>query len=622
MAPFSDLREGSRISACSRLLSCLNASIHVHAESPIPEHSRQLTCLICGRIAMNTRVPSRWQRLTIIAQDPSVRTSSGIVRASIDVPAEGLAPGPWGHRIQVVDFDTTSNTLYSPPQYEDAEDGTVKDPFENKSDEVLLNDPRFHAQNAYAIAMRTLERFEHALGRRVAWEFRPHQIKIIPHAFADANAFYSRENEAILFGYFKGDDGRNVLTALSHDVVAHETTHALLDGLRQRYVEPSSSDQAAFHEAFADIVALLSVFAMQDVVAAVLSKSLTQERIPEKVLSPEALKQSALIGLAEEVGQELSHIRGDALRRSATLTPSKRYLDQPEFKEPHRRGEILVAAVMNAFIEIWSARMMELRRDRMQRLDSARVTEEGAMIADRLLTMVIRAIDYCPPVHIVFSDFLSAMLTADYEISPVDSMYHLRNAIRRSFDAYGISPSSSEQVPEPGIWKAEIDSTGAQELTYSRSHFESMQRDPQEMFRFIWENRKRLELAEGAYTEVESVRPCIRLGDDGFMMHETVAEYVQILTLEAAELAKFGFKKPEGLDPDETVMLFGGGVLIFNEFGRLKFHIHNHLKRHKRQNKRLQQLFEFGFFPRSKDWPARFARMHLNRALDLSSSNE
>jgi hypothetical protein len=570
---------------------------------------------------MNERVPSRWQRLTIIAQDPSVRIAEKIVRASIEIPAEGLAPGPWGHRIQVVDFDTTSNTLYSPPDYDEAEDGTVKDPFGDFTDERLLEDPRFHAQNAYAIAMRILERFEHALGRRVAWQFRPHQIKIIPHAFADANAFYSRENEAILFGYFVGADGKNVLTALSHDVVAHETTHALLDGLRQRYVEPSSSDQAAFHEAFADIVALLSVFAMRDVVAAVLSKSLTQERIPVSVLSPQALKESAFLGLAKQVGQELSHVRGDALRRSVKMTPSKQYLKQPEFQESHRRGEILVAAVLNAFVEIWSARMIELRQDRRQRLDSARVTEEGAMIAERLLSMAIRAIDYCPPVHIVFGDFLSAMLTADYEISSVDSMYQMRNALRSSFSSYGIAPSSHSKFPEFGIWKAERDNHKEEDLVYNRSHFEPLQRDPQEMFRFIWENRKRLQLVEGAFTEVESVRPCIRVGDDGFMLRETVAEYVQILTLEAAELPRYGFKKPEGLAGEETVMLFGGGVLIFNEFGRLKFHIHNHLNRPKRQNKRLQQLFDSGSLPRPSGWSARFARTHRNRALNLNSSN-
>src|SRR5687768_17692179 len=39
---------------------------------------------------------------------------------------------------------------------------------------------------------------------------------------------------------------------------------------------------------------------------------------------------------------------GDALRRSAKMPPSKKYMSDPEYLEPHRRGEILVAATMSA----------------------------------------------------------------------------------------------------------------------------------------------------------------------------------------------------------------------------------------------------------------------------------
>src|SRR5262245_65892930 len=41
------------------------------------------------------------------------------------------------------------------------------------------------------------------------------------------------------FGYFIGGGGKPVFTCLSHDVLAHETTHALLDVLRRRYMESS-----------------------------------------------------------------------------------------------------------------------------------------------------------------------------------------------------------------------------------------------------------------------------------------------------------------------------------------------------------------------------------------------
>ena len=71
----------------------------------------------------------------------------------------------------------------------------------------LLTDPRFHAQNVYAIIMRTLAHFERALGRRLTWSFGGHQLKVAPHAFAEPNAFYSRAAEGLFFGYFAGPDG-------------------------------------------------------------------------------------------------------------------------------------------------------------------------------------------------------------------------------------------------------------------------------------------------------------------------------------------------------------------------------------------------------------------------------
>lgn len=558
--------------------------------------------------------------MIIVALDPSFRVKRGgrkrILTAEVEVPAEVLAPGPSGYRVQVIDYDASTNTLYKPSR--EVADGVHPDDLE---DSQILSDPHFHARNVYAIVMRTLARFEFALGRRVSWGFYGHQLKVAPHAFVDANAFYTEDNQALMFGYFPGRKGM-VFTCLSHHIVAHETTHALLDGLRQRYTDPSSPEQAAFHEGFADVVALLSIFSLRDVVRGVIDLKRkgrggifsNSQFVSAAALTPEKLRNSVLLGLAEEMGQELSGVRGDALRRSATLTPDTRYMDDPEFREPHRRGEILVAAVINAFIEVWVRRLRELGRVSPRGLNRDRVVEEGAEVADYLLTMSIRALDYAPPVDLQFCDYLSALLTADREIRPDDSKYNFRKALLESFDRYKMPPTSNGDGDEPGVWPPP-----RAKMTYERTHFESMQRDPNEVFRFIWENRKELELFEDAYTRVLSVRPCLRIGPDGFALKETVAEYIQLIELQASELRSLGIRAPVTMPADTAVKIYGGGALVFDEYGLLKFHVNHRILDPERQTKRLEYLWQHGHIQRGSSLYRRISHMHRLRALGLAA---
>src|SRR5215813_11178237 len=432
------------------------------------------------------------RQLTAIAQDPSVQFRGRILTTELTVPAEDLLPGPCGYRVNVVDYDSSTGMLYKPMTYENTKDEYI-DPFALKSDRSMpaarwkardrkiLDDPRFHAQNVYAVAMRTLAQFEFALGRRCAWGSNGHQIHIAPHAFADANAFYSRDDRGIFFGYFMGRDGKPVYTCLSHDVVAHETTHALLDGLRRRYMEPSTPDQAAFHEGFADVVALLSVFSLPDVVDAGLDLASggRDNLIASALLERDVLKQSVLLGLAEEMGAELAVVRGDALRRSVALAPGKPYMSMSEFQEPHRRGELLVAAVLNAFLDVWLARLAKIGPISRGKKDRSIVRDEGARVAGHLLTMAIRALDYCPPTDLTFSDYLSALLTIDREVVPDDDAYGYRKRLLKNFNDYDIQQAGETDVD--GTWKrCDV------ELIYSRNHYDSMLRDPEEVFRFIW----------------------------------------------------------------------------------------------------------------------------------------
>lgn len=561
----------------------------------------------------------RMRTLTVVAQDPSVTWQAGprkgrIVTARVRVPAEVLARGPCGYRVHCVDFDATHDVHYntSIPDDEDRWEERANDRRSAKAfNESLLRDPNFHCQNVYALVMHTLSRFELALGRRLQWGFeRGHQLSVAPHAFAEKNAFYSEEDRALLFGYFPSRDGKStIFTCLSHDVVVHEAAHALIDGLRTRYTDPSSADQAAFHEGFADVVALLSVFSMPSVAELIIDGAWDPSKtlIAAEDVVPDRLRDG-IGALAKQIGEEISGVRGQPLRQSLKLKPGKHYLDHPSYRESHRRGEVLVAAMMNAFINIWSARLARLGEIRDSMMDRKKVAEEGADIAGTLLTAAIRALDYAPPVDIEFSDYLSAFITADEEMRPgEDDRYRLRANMRDSFRAYGIEPASRV---ESGAWEKP---EGA--WTYDRTHFEPMQRDADEVFHFLWENRGReqIGLEPQAFTYVQSVRPCVRVGADGFMLRETVAEYVQVLKIQARELRSFRLIKPEKLAGDTEILLYGGGAVIFDEYGRIKFHVSNRVGGRK-QNDRLKYLYDHGFFA-GKSLQTRFSSLHRLRSL-------
>lgn len=571
---------------------------------------------------------SNTQSLTILAQDPAIRVKGALIFEQVDVPQEHLTEGPIGHRIKVVDFDASTNVCFRPRRYKTTPDGLIEDPFKPPEglsaserrafEQRLLQDPTFHCQNAYAIAMRTLARFEYALGRRVAWGFGGHQLHIVPHAFNEANAYYSESDRALLFGYFTGRKGRHVFTCLSHDIVAHETTHAVLDGLRTRYTDLSGPDQAGFHEGFADIVALLSVFSLKSVVEYALTLDDTVVRrngmrlVKAAQLTPDALTQTLLFGIGKEFGQELEGFRANALRRSVSLPPDTRYLADTAYQEPHDRGEVLTAAIMRAFLELWVARIKQLGTFGHSLYNLSSVVEEGAKVADHLLTIAIRALDYCPSVDLEFGDYLAAMLTVDSEVVPDDSRFSYRDVLFKTFQSYGINPPP-RRTDAKGCWKQFVRNA---EIQYRRTNFESMLRDPEEVFRFLWENQAVLNVDSRGYTEVISVRPSIRQAPDGFMLRETVCEYIQVAELFAAELESvLRIKRPAGMSSKQRVTAYGGAVLVFDQYGHIKYHIERPLDDASRQARRLDYLWRTGALEQSTSARNFFADLHRARAL-------
>jgi len=560
------------------------------------------------------------RRLTVLAQDPDVLDNGYAVTTKVVVPNEQLFPGPRSSRIEVVDYDVSADAFYGPFEIPPDED-----PYADASDiEALVSDPAFHAQNVYGVVASTLFEFERALGRHLSWGFnyRSHQLKVFPHAFVDANAFYSKNDECLAFGYFpiRGPNSERVYTCLSHDIVTHETTHALIDSLRSQLMRPSSDDQAAFHEGFSDIVALLKTLKNEELVRFGVRKELRVSSAGTVAISDALVairKGSFLLGVAAQLGRAVRGMGRDALRRSIDLQPDPQHYLGDDYREAHDRGEILVAAVMRAYLLVWENRLggkllNETGTMQSNRVAAWRVEEEGSKAASHLLQIFIRALDYLPPVHVDFGDFLSAALTADWQICPEDKPYGYRKILRKCFAEFGIEPSSTATGLEPGVWGA---GTGGREIRFQTGNVESMRSNREGMFQLIWENYDALDLQRDVFTRVNSVRPVWRVGPDGFLLRETVAEYYQLnKSADKADLRKLKIKTPEFMSDSDRVDLIGGGTLIFDEYGRLKFHIHNRISNAEDQYNRLISLWKRGSMRSSDKGALHFADLHSRRA--------
>ncbi len=383
-----------------------------------------------------------------------------------------LKVGPVGEYLEVVDYDPASKSFYDPVDLNDsyilAQDGLL--PSESN--------PQFHQQMVYAVAMTTIQNFEKALGRRALWssyrdgeerEFLP-RLRIYPHALRQANAYYSPTKKALLFGYFPasssapGDHIPNgiVFTCLSHDIIAHETTHALLDGMHRRFIDNSHRDTLAFHEAFADIVALFQHFSFPEVLRQQIAKT-----------RGDLASQSLLGQLAQQFGKAIGQYGalrdaiGEFDRKEKKWKP--RVPDPNDYQtelEPHSRGAILVAAVFEAFLSIYKRRVADLLRiasngtgvltpgdlhpDLVDRL-----ADEASTSAQPVLNMCIRALDYCPPVDITFGDYLRAIITADADLYAEDERAY-RIAFIEAFRRRGIYPRDIRTLSQESLSWASI----------------------------------------------------------------------------------------------------------------------------------------------------------------------
>jgi hypothetical protein len=360
-------------------------------------------------------------RVPMMVQDPLFgRYEELKPTEGFDITGEDFfLDGPVTRRVAVLDFDPQTGAQLPGVPFCPPPPGRVLGGYEI-ADESDFYAPDFMRVSVFATVLKTMYMFEEAdtLGRSLIWAFDGPQLLVLPRAGQWANAYYERDSRSLQFFYFPHpkDPNETIYTSLSRDIVAHETGHAILDGIAPHLYNATTPQSLALHEAVADLTAVLSAFRSNRLRQAVLHQTGGSIR-----------DSTAFNSIAEEFGMARSP--RDSAGSLRSLLNQKTMADVSH-AEPHELSEILSGALYTVMVEIHQALKAEYAASegRSEYSVSGKALWVGA---DRLKRMVLRSLDYLPPGEVSFADYGRAILAADQASHPDDDQE--REWIRQEF---------------------------------------------------------------------------------------------------------------------------------------------------------------------------------------------
>jgi len=362
-----------------------------------------------------------------------------------------IAPGPTSSRFLVVDYDASTDRVHPPtPLPRKRVENWARGKGEYLYDFSAAAGTRQEAQiNAWATAVATLELLQEpdVLGREIPWAFDGNWLRILPQGMYEANAYYSRQTRALHFGYFEGRDGRTIKTSLSHDIVTHETSHAILDGLRPHYLESVHPDAAAFHEYVGDVVAMLSLFRQRDF-------------LRQLVMIP--IAQRSFFDLVTDLAPQVAvGVYGNADRAALrSARNGKTYPDVAQEVDPHARSQVLTGFAFDVLEGLMKKRRAESAKRRAQSASRDRAEGRNDLFrelqaaARHTLRILLRPLDLLPPGEISFPEYAAILLRVDRRASPSDRLGY-RQVIEAALEKRELHPArvareldAASQMPE------------------------------------------------------------------------------------------------------------------------------------------------------------------------------
>ncbi len=315
--------------------------------------------------------------------------------------------GPVSRRVAVLDFDAATGGVLPGARFVDPGKRKLGN-YDCPAEEGIFG-RSFQQVSAFATVLRTMYLYEEpdALGRRLTWAFGAPQLLVVPRAGEDPNAFYERESHSLQLFYISRGEQPPACACLSRDIIAHETAHAILDGIAPDLYNSLTPQSLALHEAIADLTALLMSFRSAKLRKAVL-----------KATNGSIADSSAFSTVAPEFGQArdpaMRYLR--SLLNNKTLDREDKSLDENGIPnrvnryEPHSLSEALSGALYTVMVKIHGG------------LSTGYSASGKALFvgSERFKRMILRALDYLPPGEVSFADYGRAILASDQAAHPKD----------------------------------------------------------------------------------------------------------------------------------------------------------------------------------------------------------
>ena len=165
----------------------------------------------------------------------------------------------------------------------------------------------------------------------------------------DLNAFYQRDDPVGLNFFHDTVNGVTYYSGESPDVACHEFGHAVLDGLRPELFDAAFAEVAAFHEAFGDISAILSVLQLQSLRAALLAS-----------VGTNVARNSRVSRIAEQIGFAIRQRSPDLVDADALRNAVNSFFYRDPQQLPPSNPATLLSSEPHSFSRVFTAAYLEV----------------------------------------------------------------------------------------------------------------------------------------------------------------------------------------------------------------------------------------------------------------------